>query len=82
MKSRCSFWLMSLSASFALFVRQRLNAVGEIIALQLERSYPGAAGHITSSEKRRWKSPVAFLRPANWPGRRSKLSGDPVPPAQ
>ena len=81
MKSRCSFWLMSLSASLALFVGQRLNAVGEIIALQLERSYPGAAEHITSSEGRHWKSPMAFLRPANWPGRRSKLSSDSIPPA-
>jgi hypothetical protein len=82
MKSRCSFWFTSLSASLALFVGQRLNAVGEIIALQLERSYPGAAGHITSSEKKRWKSPLAILRPANWPGRRSKLSSDPLPPPE
>lgn len=82
MKSRCSFWFMSLSASLALFVGQRLNAVGESIAQQLERSYPGTAGHITSSEKRHWKSPVAFLKPANWLGRRSKLSDDRLPPSQ
>lgn len=82
MKSRCSFWLMSLSASLALFVGQRLNAVGEIIALQLERSYPGAASHIASPERARWKSLVALLRLANWPRRRSKLSSHPLPPAQ
>jgi hypothetical protein len=82
MKSRCSFWFMSLSASLALFVGQRLNAVGEIIALQLERSYPGAAGHITSSEKKRWKSPLAFFKPANWPGRRNRLGSDHLPPSQ
>ena len=76
MKSRCSFWLMSLFASLILFVRQRLNAVGEIIALQLERSYPGTSGHVASSGRRRWKSPVAFLRP----GRRNKLSSDSLPP--
>lgn len=82
MKSRCSFWLMSLSASLALFVGQRLNAVGEIIALQLERSYPGEASQVAPSERTRRKSPVAFLRSANWPRRRSKLSGDPLHPAQ
>ncbi|MGB7602402.1 MAG: hypothetical protein WBM24_19005 [Candidatus Sulfotelmatobacter sp.] len=80
MKSRCSLWLMSLPASVALFVGQRLNAVGEMIALQLERSYPGAAGHIATTGRSRWRSPVAFLRPANWPGRRNKLGSDTVPP--
>jgi hypothetical protein len=82
MRSRCTFWLMSLSASFALFVGQRLNTVGQIIALQLERSYPGAAGHITSPGTRRWKSPVALLRLASWPGRRTKLSSDSLPPVK
>lgn len=81
MKSRYSLWLMSWSASLALFVAQRLNAVGEIIALQLERSFPGEVGHLASTGRTRWKSPVAFLRPANWPRRRSKVSSDPLPPA-
>ena len=78
MKSRCSFWLMSLSASLALFVGQRLNAVGEIIALLLERSYPGEASQAAPSKRTRWKSPVALLRLATWPRRRGKLSGDPA----
>jgi hypothetical protein len=42
MKSR-SFWWTSMSASVALFFGQRLNALGEIIANELERSYDKAA---------------------------------------
>jgi hypothetical protein len=42
MKSR-SFWWNSMSASVALFFGQRLNALGEIIANELERSYDKAA---------------------------------------
>jgi hypothetical protein len=42
MKSRL-FWWNSMSASVALFLGQRLNALGEIIANELERSYDKAA---------------------------------------
>jgi hypothetical protein len=82
MRSRSSSWLTSLCASFVRFVGQKLNAVGEIIALQLERSYPDAAGQITSPEKRPWRSPMALLRLASWPGKRTKLSSDSLPPVQ
>lgn len=82
MKSRWSFWLMSLSASFALFVRQRLNAVGQIIALQMERSYPGGAGQVAAPGKKPWKSPLALLAHASSSCRRAKLSHDSLPPVQ
>jgi hypothetical protein len=70
MRSRCSFWWTWLCASLAPFVGQRLSAVGEIIAQELERSYASATGGITSSEreKKRRKSLVRFL----WLGRRDK----------
>lgn len=41
MKSRYLLWWTSLSASVVLFVGQRLNALGEIIANELEHSYGG-----------------------------------------
>jgi len=59
MRSRCSFWWTRLSASVAPFVGQRLNAVGEVIAHELERSY---ASEGVTSEGKRWKSPARFLR--------------------
>jgi hypothetical protein len=68
MRFRCSFWWTWLSASVAPFVGQRLSAVGEIIAQELERSYASPMSGVRSSERKRWRSPVRFLRP----GRRNK----------
>jgi hypothetical protein len=61
MKSRFLLWWMSFSASVTLFLAQKLNAVGQIIALGLEGSYPGATGYTTSGRKR-WKSGARRLR--------------------
>jgi hypothetical protein len=61
MKSRGSFWWTWLSASVPLFIGQRLTAMGEIIARELERSYASATD-IGSSSGKRGRSPVAFLR--------------------
>jgi len=72
MKSRFLLWWMTFSASVALFVAQKLNAVGQIIALGLEGSYPGATGFTTSGRKR-WQSPVGFLRLTKWHSKRNKL---------
>jgi hypothetical protein len=72
MKSRFVLCWMSFSASVALFVAHKLNAVGQIIASGLEGSYPGATGFTTSGRKR-WKSPVRFLRPTKWHNRGNKL---------
>jgi hypothetical protein len=41
MKSRYSFCCISLSASVTSFLGQRLHALGEIIARELEHSYKG-----------------------------------------
>ena len=51
MKSRFLLWWMSFSASVTLFLVQKLNAVGQIIALELEGSYRGATGCTTSGRK-------------------------------
>jgi hypothetical protein len=67
MRSRCSFWWTWLSASVAPYVGQRLSAVGEIIAQELERSFAGSMSS-ASSDGKRWKSPLKFLRL----GRRNK----------
>jgi hypothetical protein len=76
MKPRRSFfWLMSWSASMALFIGQKLNAVGEIIASELERCYPGPTGYVASPGRTRRKSAVELLRQA----KRSKLDRDSVP---
>jgi hypothetical protein len=72
MKSRFLLWWMSFSASVTLFLAQKLNAVGQIIALGLEGSYPGATGYPTSGRKR-WKSPMGLLRATKWPSKRNKL---------
>jgi len=62
MRSRYSFWWTWLSASVTLFVGQRLSAVGELIARELERSYATSSAVATPSEGRRWKSPASLLR--------------------
>jgi len=72
MKSRFLLWWMSFSASVALLVAQKLNAVGQIIALGLEGSYPDATGFTTAGRKR-WKSPVGFLTLTKWHSKRNKL---------
>ena len=72
MKSRFVLCWISFSASVALFVAQKLDAVGQIIALGLEGSYPGATGCTTSGRKR-WKSPARFLRTTKWHSKRNKL---------
>jgi hypothetical protein len=77
MKFRFSCWL----TAFAPFVRQKLRVLGEIIALQLERSYPGE-GYASSAETKRLKFPAGFLSPANWNSRRNKLRSNPLPPVQ
>lgn len=69
---------MSWSARLALLVGQRLNAVGQIIASELERSYPGPTGYIVSPERKAWKSPVGLLRQVKWQSKRSKLDRDSV----
>ncbi|MGA9388975.1 MAG: hypothetical protein WBV69_00885 [Candidatus Sulfotelmatobacter sp.] len=61
MKSRCPLWLTALSASLVLFVEERLNALGEIIAHQLERPYGG------NLDQRRWRpNPPATPIPTAW----------------
>lgn len=55
-------WWTWLSASLGLFVGQRLNAVGEGIAQELERSYASSSDGIGSAERKRWRSPMRFLR--------------------
>lgn len=47
MKSGCSYWLRSVSASVGVFLGQRLSALGEIIAYELERLYAGLPNHDT-----------------------------------
>jgi hypothetical protein len=81
MKSRFSCWLTSSCASFAPFVRHKLRVLGEMIALQLERSYPGEA-YASSAETKRLKISAGFLSPAKWYGRRNKLRSNPLPPMQ
>ena len=71
MKSRSS-WLTALSASVVLFVGQRLNTVGEVIARELERSYASATGHEISSAKKVWRFRVGLLRLTGWHHDRSK----------
>ena len=65
MESRRPFhWLMSWSASLALFIGQKLNTVGELITSELERSYPGPTGYVAIPGRKRQKSPVELLRQA------------------
>jgi hypothetical protein len=73
------FWLMSGCAWLVLFIGQKLNAVGEMIASELERSYPGPTGYVAIPGRKRQKSPVELLRQAKWQAKRNKLSGDSVP---
>jgi hypothetical protein len=80
MESRRPFyWLMSWSASLALFVGQKLNAVGELIASELERSYPGPTGYVAIPGRKRSKSPLELLRLAKWQPKRDKLDSESVP---
>ena len=61
MKSRSPFCLTSLFASLVLFFEQRLNALGEIIAHQLELPYTG------NLNQRKWRSnPPATPVPTAW----------------
>jgi hypothetical protein len=62
MRSRCLFWWTGLSASVGLFIGQRLSALGQFIAQELERPYAGATGSGDVFVIRRWKHPLAFLR--------------------
>jgi hypothetical protein len=48
MKSWYSCWWTSLSASVTFFVGQRLDALGKIIAHDLERSYVGWLDNVNS----------------------------------
>lgn len=80
MKSRRPFyWLMSWSAWLALFIGQKLNVVGQLIASELERSYPGPTGYVEIPGRKRSKSPVELLRQAKWQAKRNKLDTDSVP---
>ena len=55
MKVRYTLWLTSLSAAVALFLGQRLKALGEVIAAELERSYAGSVDDFNSLGKPRPK---------------------------
>jgi hypothetical protein len=67
MESRRPFyWLMSWSAWLALIIGQKLNAVGELIASELERSSPGPTGYVAIAGRKRSKSPLELLRLAKW----------------
>jgi hypothetical protein len=63
MRSR-SFWWTSMSASVALFLGQRLNALGEIIANELEHAYDKAANSAWPAKN----SPTLTAAP-KWPAR-------------
>jgi hypothetical protein len=65
MKSR-SFWWTSMSASVALFFGQRLNALGEIIANELEHSY-GEYGEGAASSNRPMKNLRKLTAARKWP---------------
>jgi hypothetical protein len=56
MESRYSFWLMSTCASVLLFVGQRLETLGNVIACEVERPYGGSAGDMLSFERKRLKA--------------------------
>jgi len=61
MTSRGS-WFTALSASVILFVGRKLNAVGEIIAQELERSYAGTTGREASLGKKGWRVKAGLRR--------------------
>jgi hypothetical protein len=63
MKFRHTVWLTSLSAAVALFFGRRLKALGEVIAAELERSYPGLPDDFSSRGKQGPKLPAGIESP-------------------
>lgn len=59
MKSRYLVWLMSISASVALFLGQRLSLLGQVMAHQLERP---CGGYLDERVSQRMGRPIAGRR--------------------